>query len=479
MPDSLSIDILQTLKNLLDMYEYEPWEVLVLEAVANGMDAGANRIDIRFGDQNTVMFHNNGRPMGKRDFANYHKISSSTKRKGEGIGFAGVGAKIYLAAWPKAEMVTESGQGSDRMASRMFRKGRKVLYEYPIKAARPKAGDGRGGTSYAVRLEPKQYDTLQKNIHKVLQFWFSYAMTFKTLALYVDGESVKPYAPTGTIYRMAFKYKNTEFKMRITISDKAVDTQMRYLTYHVYGKRIKQELVDYEPQIHESFRDRIMCMVDATPLAKHLVANKENFHTNFHVNSVKGEIRKQLQNKLVELKLVVKPGNGEARTNKATESLEKSLARALKAMDLSNLWLDASRGAGTRAAGPDDAVAGMVETADPPENSQDADVSDTPEKSKSDREPKTPRPRRNLGISIIMENHENDPREGWVDVGNSAIVYNTGHKFSKSMEKPAELHRYNLSRVAISALIGHHREQPGMDVEKALNYLAQLLQKVY
>jgi len=38
MAEPLSIKILQTLKNLLDMYAYPKEEVLVLEAVANGIE---------------------------------------------------------------------------------------------------------------------------------------------------------------------------------------------------------------------------------------------------------------------------------------------------------------------------------------------------------------------------------------------------------------------------------------------------------
>jgi len=98
MAEPLSIKILETLKNLLDMYVYPKEEVLVLEAVANGIDAKAKKIEISF-DQNDsghyITFLNNGPPMNKADFQNYHTISSSTKTKGEGIGFAGSFGTIH------------------------------------------------------------------------------------------------------------------------------------------------------------------------------------------------------------------------------------------------------------------------------------------------------------------------------------------------------------------------------------------------
>ena len=132
MAEPLSIKILETLKNLLDMYEYPNEEVLVLEAVANGIDAKAKKIEINFNSDDSghyVTFLNDGPPMNKSDFENYHTISSSTKTKGEGIGFAGVGAKIFLAAWDKAEIITITGIDNKVLASRMFRRGENVEYD--------------------------------------------------------------------------------------------------------------------------------------------------------------------------------------------------------------------------------------------------------------------------------------------------------------------------------------------------------------
>ena len=89
----------ETLYNLLKMYSREPEEVLIIEAVTNGMDAKAKKIDIKLTtdkEEYFIAFHNNGLPMSKADFEDYHTVSYSLKVKGEGIGWAGVGAKIFL-----------------------------------------------------------------------------------------------------------------------------------------------------------------------------------------------------------------------------------------------------------------------------------------------------------------------------------------------------------------------------------------------
>ena len=93
MAKPLSIKTLQTLRNLLVMYGScdTNEEILVLEAIANGIDAKAKKIEISFNSSDSgyyISFLNNDPPMDKKSFENYHIISSSTKSKGDGIGFA-------------------------------------------------------------------------------------------------------------------------------------------------------------------------------------------------------------------------------------------------------------------------------------------------------------------------------------------------------------------------------------------------------
>ena len=91
------------------MYQYRDETVCVNEAIANAVDAFrensilGGKIDITFektdDDYGYITFHNNAPPMAKDLFVTkYHTVSLSTKKKGRGIGFAGVGAKLFLAS---------------------------------------------------------------------------------------------------------------------------------------------------------------------------------------------------------------------------------------------------------------------------------------------------------------------------------------------------------------------------------------------
>ena len=176
MAKPLSINVLETLVNLLDMYESKYEEILVLEAIANGMDANADEIEINFDEDDFgyyVIFSNNGPPMNEKDFDNYHNISSSTKTKGEGIGFAGVGAKIFLGAWDKAEITTITGKNNKVFVSRMFRENNKVLHEssldgVPIKQIlRNRKLNHSYGTSYKVKIDAEGFKWLKNRLLEI------------------------------------------------------------------------------------------------------------------------------------------------------------------------------------------------------------------------------------------------------------------------------------------------------------------------
>src|SRR5688500_10317180 len=180
MPKDLQFKHYETLHNLLKMYSREPEEVLVIEAVANGMDAKANRIDIKLTkdkEEYFIAFHNHGLPMTQEDFENYHTVSSSFKVKGEGIGFAGVGAKIFLGVEYETEIITITGKNEKSLlVSRMYRNNKNIKYETNLEEPIPESlhkiiqnanVKHTYGTTYQVRLTAKGYTYLKQNIIEI------------------------------------------------------------------------------------------------------------------------------------------------------------------------------------------------------------------------------------------------------------------------------------------------------------------------
>jgi len=76
-----------------------PAEILIVELVANSLDAGADEISVSVEGELPliVTVTDNGRGMRSwKEFEEYHDLGSLTKIRGTGIGWAGVGAKLYI-----------------------------------------------------------------------------------------------------------------------------------------------------------------------------------------------------------------------------------------------------------------------------------------------------------------------------------------------------------------------------------------------
>ena len=91
------VDLQHLLEDLRDAYTGALEETILTEIVANALDSGATRISLQSNPADaTLTVVDDGRGMQRRDLAKYHDVAASTKARGEGIGFAGVGIKLGL-----------------------------------------------------------------------------------------------------------------------------------------------------------------------------------------------------------------------------------------------------------------------------------------------------------------------------------------------------------------------------------------------
>ena len=88
-----------------------------------------------------------GRGMQRRDLARYHDVAASTKQRGDGIGFAGVGIKLGLLV--SSEVVTETRRGASHVATRWHLASR---YRAPWKWIPPPGLVTARGTAVQLRL---------------------------------------------------------------------------------------------------------------------------------------------------------------------------------------------------------------------------------------------------------------------------------------------------------------------------------------
>lgn len=143
------VDLRHLLEDIRDAYTGSLEETIVTEIVANALDAGASRIAMATDPgAATLTIIDDGVGMTRRELARYHDIATSTKRRGEGIGFAGVGIKLGLLV--AREVITETRRDSTHVATRWAMAAR---HRAPWKWTPPPGRVASRGTAVQLTLE--------------------------------------------------------------------------------------------------------------------------------------------------------------------------------------------------------------------------------------------------------------------------------------------------------------------------------------
>ncbi len=142
------VDLQHLLEDLRDAYPGALEETILTEIVANSLDSGASRIRLTADvAHRTLTIADDGCGMRRRDLIRYHDLATSSKSRGQGIGFAGVGIKLGLLACE--EVITESRRGKEHVASRWHLAGR---HKAPWKWISPVGLVADHGTAVQLKL---------------------------------------------------------------------------------------------------------------------------------------------------------------------------------------------------------------------------------------------------------------------------------------------------------------------------------------
>ena len=110
------VDLHHLLEDLRDAYAGPVEETILTEVIANALDSGGRTIDIDTDPvTGTLTVRDEGSGMTRRELRRYHDLATSTKVRGQGIGFAGVGIKLGLLI--SSEVVTETRRGHTHIAT--------------------------------------------------------------------------------------------------------------------------------------------------------------------------------------------------------------------------------------------------------------------------------------------------------------------------------------------------------------------------
>lgn len=462
----LKVNLLHALEDFLGMYEQQPSEVVLVESIANSIDIGATQLSIYLDDHvNTYKLVDNGKGMDSSTFENYHTIALSSKDKSKGIGFAGVGAKIYLASWEGASVITETFGKDGPLKSVMYREGNKLLYKKETPTITSQ------GTSYMVTLSPDDFKELEDKIADYIRYWYNWNL-IKGLKILVNDMEIKPWKPKLTVEENEiFEINKHRFPFHIWLADEELPNDMLNVLYLAYGKRVKREIPDFFWDVKMEYKDRLICIVEADEISDLLTSNKEDFRKTPLRNQVFTEARMRLYIWAKENNLLQESEPVDEERQIIEIDITKELNKILELPEFSwiNPWSEGFKGTTTikdpkgekaiEEGGGGQNTTGTKGGRDSGNGVKTAGPNDGPgyfEKEHGNMKG-TEVIRKRKGLAIIPMDMEEDPRESWVDVVNQAVVLNLAHPLARKVErtKDRRLLRYNIARVIVSALIQH------------------------
>lgn len=107
------VNLKHLLEDIKDGYGLPIAEAILVELVANSLDSRASKIDFFTSPAEAKLtVCDNGQGIKRSKIKEYHNIATTTKIRGKGIGFAGIGAKLSLLIAKSVITETKGGHGS-------------------------------------------------------------------------------------------------------------------------------------------------------------------------------------------------------------------------------------------------------------------------------------------------------------------------------------------------------------------------------
>ncbi|OYT19205.1 MAG: hypothetical protein CCU26_12780 [Nitrospira sp. UW-LDO-01] len=281
------VDLQHLLEDLRDAYPGALEETILTEVVANALDSGATRLRLLADPVGlTLTIVDNGSGMRRRDLVRYHDLASSTKTRGHGIGFAGVGIKLGLLICE--DVVTETRRGKEHVASRWHLAGR---HKAPWKWIPPLGLVPDHGTAVQLKLQNalsplldegyiegalrRQYQPLlQPEFDEVLAAYYPKGFEFDVNERALERQSARGSEVSKLAVCLARKRKPVAIGYLVR-SESPLSEDQRGLAISTFGKVIKHgwDWLGITPAAH----DRIVGMIEAPALAAALTLNKGDF----------------------------------------------------------------------------------------------------------------------------------------------------------------------------------------------------------
>ena len=471
---AMKIDALHALRDIVDAYD-KTSEMVVTEAIANAIDVGARTVRVSLdGAARSISFHNDGPAMSEPQFKDYHVIARSSKSKGSGIGFAGVGAKVYLAAWGKTVIRTETTDGRAPLASEMYVDGGTLKAKYVEPTIK------RRGTLYRVTLRPDDYNYLDKSAAHVIAEVFGPAIE-GGLRVYVDGDRVERWRPDHALRkRLDVSAKGARLSVALTVAKDDIPPDRQGVQYHVSGKVITTKRPEWFADIKPAHARRVHAYVDATGISDHLNLNKTAFKSTGAVAAAYKESGRRIFEELKKAGYARDPGIEKWEKTRLTRFFDSLFRNP----DFAFLNPGARGGRGPGAGAGSEGADGSGPGGEDGGGSGPEGQGERPEGQGERPEGQGERPegqgeqKRGRGggsLSLAFVNMEGDPREGWLDPSSSRVVVNMEHPLFKKYESVMAARSQRVAMVVTTVLLKNAATRREMGAEEVLDMQSRVL----
>jgi Histidine kinase-, DNA gyrase B-, and HSP90-like ATPase len=281
------INLKHLLEDIRDTYPFPVEEVILTELVANALDSGASEIRLTVNtEQPALTVCDNGKGMTPPQLDRYHDVAATTKERGKGIGFAGLGAKLALLV--AEAVITETRAGASTNATHWRLEGNARAPWALIEPAGQIAGVS--GTAVTLALRDACLLANAGHVTEVLQTHFQPLLeeSFRPLMevlypgglrLWVNGRSVAPPKVKGVRARQRFTARGVGGKVLglgfIGKSGRDLPDGEQGIGIATYGKVIKRgwEWLGLRPRHPQ----RVTGLVEVPALVDILTTNKADF----------------------------------------------------------------------------------------------------------------------------------------------------------------------------------------------------------
>ena len=503
----IETDTYRTLQNILKSYEESDHvEILINEIIANGLDAFLEFkvknpvIDIELKRDNPnlcyLQFHNNAPPMTESVFEKYHKVSISDKPMGFSIGYAGVGAKLFIASEEGGQVITITGEDKKiTHASRMWSENKVALKatskDHEIsELINDKNYRHSFGTTYRAIVTTETFRKLKQSLPELIHKWWNHCLLTNKFKITINGQQLDAWKPNKSKeFNETFLWKKSKIPAICYISNDFIPESERHIIFTVHGKRIETASIENPIRLKENYSSRVMCYADVTLLGDQLTLNKAGFKKNWQTNDCRNKVKEYFW-KFLEKNELVKAERSEISTTTIVNELTKKLDELLNTKQFRDLnpflitrkslqptkttdgqeqlseiqgsSLGDGKGKGDEDSGLGQGE-GMTQIKDP-KGSERGEM----------------RPRKTRGINVTPQTGITEHElEAFVDPAQQTIILDMDHPMVKYFDSNPSARNLNFTRILIQALIAYKSLEVEWDTKETMNQFSKLLSAVY